>query len=89
MQANENVIAYIATLSGMERQVAIDVLDSTCHPESWIVPLTRQWEIRDAVMRAYHELTASENHRIAIEKEQQYDAERNSPKRWYRSWHFR
>lgn len=78
MAENENVIAYIATLSGMERQVALDYLDTTYHPESWIVPLERRWEIHRLIDHARNiQYVASWQYTESMACERQYQETRH------------
>lgn len=65
---NENLIAFLATLSGHERELAKDYADGKANSEAcWYVPMARQTELRDLVLDFKYSYTAAQEHMADIE----------------------
>ena len=76
MKWNENVLAWMATLTGYERQHMIHWINNRFDSESYYsVPTKRQTELHNEYLRQFF-ATQAELHTICLEEERQYDVQR-------------
>lgn len=67
MDWNENLIAFLATLSGWERKFAISCADNKPDEAFWYVPSERRTELFDLVIAHKYSYTTADEHRADIE----------------------
>ena len=73
MEWNENVLAWMATLTGHERQHMIYWATNRFDSESYYnVPIERQTELHDTYLKQFCP-TQTELHDICLEEERAYD----------------